>query len=229
MSRSTLVTVLVAAAGVGVVAALALLVLSRTSHPLDLALIRIVRDPALLDPLAFLRVVTELGSTWAVTIVAVLTVLIGVALGPWLHGLIGAGVIGAASIGNGVIKAIVARERPDLLEAIVNEPGYSFPSGHAALGMVAWGVLAVLVWRSDLGRPLRSLVVALLAVLVFLIGLSRVYLGVHYPTDVVAGWIAGAVVVFLFARLTRAVPTAPAGAAVDEDRAAPRSGPPATG
>jgi undecaprenyl-diphosphatase len=227
MSTADRHTALVAAGGVALVVLLALLVVSGASHDFDRALIEVIRSPDLLGPLSFLGTVTELGSIWMVTIVAVLIALVGFAIGPWLHGLLGALVVGIASVANGIVKAVIARDRPDLLEAIVVEPGFSFPSGHSALGMVAWGVLAVLVSRSRFGRQARTAIIAALVILVFLIGVSRIYLGVHYPTDVIAGWVAGGVVVFLYARLTRGVPRAPAVEGVGEDPGAPRSDPPA--
>ena len=229
MSPSVRRPAAVAVVGLIVVALLALLVASGASAAWDQAVIGLVRSPELVGPLAPLRAVTELGSTAAVTIVAVLTVFVGIVIGPWLHGLVGAAVIGFASVGNAVAKRVVARERPDLLDPLVIEPGYSFPSGHSILGMVAWGVMAVLVSRSRLPRPVRMVVIGLLATIVVLIGVSRVYLGVHYPTDVLAGWVAGGVVVYAYAALTRQVPKAPDVAAAGEDPAAPRSDPPATG
>jgi undecaprenyl-diphosphatase len=229
MPRLVTSTAVLAVSGLALVVLLSLLVVSEVSLDLDRAIIRLVRAPELLTFLAPLRQITELGSTATVIVVAVLAAGVGVAIGPWIHGLIGATVIAAASAGNSLLKAAIARERPDLLEPILVERGFSFPSGHAALGMVAWGVLAVLVSRSRLPAGLRRGLVIGLGVLVFLIGLSRVWLGVHYPTDVLAGWIAGAVIVLLYARLTRAVPSEPAAAAVDGDPGAPRSDPPGPG
>ena len=229
MARPLLITMAMAAAGAAAVVLLALLVVSGVSRPFDQAVIGLVRHPGMVVPLSPLATITELGSTWAVTAVALLLVPVAAAIGPWMHGLIGAAVVAGASLGNSALKALIARERPELLEPIVVERGFSFPSGHAALGMVAWGVLAVLVSRSRLPPRIRTVLVGALALLVILIGVSRVYLGVHFPTDVLAGWLAGAVVVFLYARLTRGVPMAPAVAAADGDPAAPRSGPPAPG
>lgn len=217
------------ALGVLIVALLAIAVSTSVSDPFDRAVIALVRSEALRSPLAPLRWITELGSTGAVTVVALVTFGVGVLIGPWLHGLAGAITIGLASVGNQLLKATVARARPDLLEPILEEHGFSFPSGHSALGMVAYGVLAVLVMRSRLPMGARRAVVGGLAILVLLIGLSRVWLGVHYPTDVLAGWTAGAVIVLLYARLTRSVSPEPAAAAVDADPGAPRSGPPAPG
>lgn len=189
----------------------------------DAAVIQAVRAADHGEVLGFLRPTTELGSTIAVTVVAVLTLLVGVAAGPWRHGAIGAGVIGLAALAVEIIKSTVARERPDILEPILVEHGFSFPSGHASLSMVAYGILAVLVSRSLLPRGTQQAVFGVVVALVFLIGLSRVWLGVHYPSDVIAGWVAGATVVLVYASFTRRVSREPAEAAVGADPAAPRS------
>lgn len=215
--------------GLATIVALALLVVSGRSEPFDATVIGFIRDPALDAALAPLRPITELGSTGAVTLVAFVTFLVGVLIGPWLHGLIGALTIALASIGNQLFKATVARERPAILEPIVVEHGFSFPSGHSALSMAAYGILGVLVMRSRLPRPVRRGIAAGLAILILLVGVSRVYLGVHYPTDVLAGWTAGALIVLIYARLTRGVSLEPAATAVDADPTGSRSDPPAPG
>ncbi len=180
-------------------------------------------------PLVPLRMATELGSWWGVSLVAVLVVAVATLVESWRDGLAGALTIALASIGNSLLKAWFQRARPDALDAIVVEHGYSFPSGHSALGMVAYGVLAVILWRSTLPRAWRIGLVVASCLLIFSVGLSRVWLGVHYPTDVLAGWAAGLAVVMVYAWLTRREPTGPGVAAAAEDPAAPRSGPPVAG
>lgn len=216
-------------AGIAIVVMLGVLVGTSASDGFDRTVMGFVRSPELRGPLSFLRIVTELGSTGVVTAVALVTFLVGAAVGPWLHGLYGALTIGLASIGVTQLKLFVARQRPEILDPVLSERGFSFPSGHATLSMVAYGILAVLVMRSRLPHPVKLAVVAIAALVVFLVGLSRVWLGVHYPTDVIAGWAAGAVIVVLYAALTRGVSREPAAAAVDADRATPRSDPPAAG
>lgn len=215
-------TLLLALAGVAVVVALAILVSAGVTGTVDAAIIGVVRSRDLSGLLSPLRPITEMGSTLAVTVVAAVTTALAVAIGPWRHGVIGALTMIGASLLNASIKLAIARERPDLLEALVQEHGFSFPSGHSALGMVAYGILAVVIARSRLGRPVRVAAVAALIVLVLLIGLSRVWLGAHYPTDVVAGWTAGAVIVLLYTEFTRTVSREPAEAAIDAPEAAPR-------
>ena len=209
------------------VIALAVMVSLDLTDAFDRAVIDTVRAPELRGLLRPLRFVTELGSTWAVTAMAAITFFVAAAIGPWRHGLIGAITIGLASLGNTLFKTFVARDRPELLEPVLVEHGFSFPSGHSALGMVAYGVLGVLISRSRLRPGVRRAVIVALLALVGLIGLSRVWLGVHYPTDVIAGWAAGAVIVLIYAAATRSVSLAPAEGAADEDPAAPRSGRPA--
>ena len=215
--------------GTAIVILLAVAVSADLTDAFDRSVIQLVRSEMLSAVLYPLRWVTELGSTSAVTAVALTTFVVGVLVGPWLHGLLGAITIGLASAANQALKAFIARARPDLLEPIVIERGFSFPSGHSLLSMVAYGVLGVLVMRSRLPRAARRGVVAVLGVLILLVGVSRIWLGVHYPTDVLAGWTAGAVIVLVYARLTRSVSPEPAGAAVDADPATPRSDPPGRG
>jgi undecaprenyl-diphosphatase len=222
-------TLVMCVAGILLVVLLAVLVSVGATDSFDQLVIEALRDPALDEPLAWMAVVTELGSTWAVMIVAAITFAVGVAVGPWRHGLAGALTILLAAIGNSAFKLAMARERPDLLDPLVAERGFSFPSGHATTSMVAYGVLAVLIGRSRLPRAVRLSVAFVLGVLVGLIGISRVWLGVHYPTDVLAGWLVGGVVVLAYAELTRRVSPEPAVGAVDADRAAPRSDRPAAG
>jgi undecaprenyl-diphosphatase len=222
-------TPLLAAAGVAIVLALAVFVSMDLTDAFDRSIIEAVRSDALHDLFGPLRFITELGSTGAVTVVAVVAFVFGVAIGPWRHGLAGALTILLASMANGGLKLLIARARPELLEPVVVEHGFSFPSGHAALGMVAYGVLAVLVGRSRLPARPRAAIILALGVLVGLIGISRIWLGVHYPTDVLAGWTAGAVIVLVYAALTRRVSPEPAAVAVDADPAAQRSVPPAAG
>lgn len=215
--------------GLATIVALALLVVTRWSDPFDDAVIRFVRQPALNAVLAPLDVITELGATGAVTLVAFITLLLGTLVGPWLHGLVGALTIALASIGNQLFKVTIARERPVLLDPIVAEHGFSFPSGHSALSTVAYGILGVLVMRSRLPLAVRRGIVVALGILIFLVGVSRIWLGVHYPTDVLAGWTGGAVIVLLYARFTRGVSPQPAAAAAAADPAGSRSDPPAPG
>ncbi|MCE7871586.1 PAP2 family protein [bacterium CPR1] len=96
-------------------------------------------------------------------------------------------------VANPLLKALFRRGRPDAaFDPLVQEPFYSFPSGHTMASAAVYGFLASLLWRH--GHP-RLAAVTLLPIA--LVGLSRVYLGAHFPTDVVGGILAGTVVIAL--------------------------------
>ena len=92
-----------------------------------------------------------------------------------------------------VLKELFHRPRPELWAAL-SENSYSFPSGHALGSVIIYGVLIYLLSRS---RPRwRSFLWGLYGVLVVAIGFSRLYLGLHWPTDVLGGWAFGALALF---------------------------------
>ncbi|EKD86973.1 MAG: phosphoesterase PA-phosphatase related protein [uncultured bacterium] len=91
---------------------------------------------------------------------------------------------------NLILKLMYQRPRPSL-HPLINENTYSFPSGHAMNSFVFFSAMTYLVLRQTKNKKLRSLVLIVSIAAVLAIGVSRVYLGVHYPSDVVAGYIAG--------------------------------------
>ena len=119
--------------------------------------------------------------------------------------------VGGATLLNVLTKLIFQRPRPDVLEAVLHEPGFSFPSGHA-MANAAFGLAITLIfWRSRAGWP----VAVLGACWAVAVGISRNYLGVHYPSDVLAGglsslvWVVG--LYLLMGRFRPALRGSPAG------------------
>ncbi|MEG4233106.1 phosphatase PAP2 family protein [Microcoleus sp. Pol11C3] len=101
-------------------------------------------------------------------------------------------VTGAGALGlNILLKQLFARARPQLWERTVDVKFYSFPSGHAMISMVIYGLLGYFLGSRF--PKLRWWIYSLTVVLIAAIGLSRLYLGVHWPTDVIAGYTAGLV------------------------------------
>jgi undecaprenyl-diphosphatase len=99
-------------------------------------------------------------------------------------------VLGGAAL-NSLLKLGFDRPRPDMFAPAVRVFTASFPSGHAALSAITYLTLGALLARLHPTRPVRTYVMSLAVALTLLVGLSRVYLGVHYPTDVLAGWCVG--------------------------------------
>ena len=100
---------------------------------------------------------------------------------------------------NVVIKSLFQRARPDLWESIVIEKTFSFPSGHAMASSALAFTVMVILWKTRW----RWLAVTLGSLYFLYVGLSRVYLGVHFPSDVIAGWCVSLVWVLLVARAAR--------------------------
>lgn len=101
-------------------------------------------------------------------------------------------IAGAGAVGlNYLLKNLFSRDRPALWERVVDVGQYSFPSGHAMVSMVIYGLIGFLL--ANRFPRWRWLIVILTIGLITAIGLSRLYLGVHWPTDVVAGYSAGLV------------------------------------
>jgi undecaprenyl-diphosphatase len=90
-----------------------------------------------------------------------------------------------------VLKLSFSRQRPDVVPHLVEIYTFSFPSGHSMLSAVVYLTLGALLARIVPRRTGKIYFLTVALVLTFLIGLSRIYLGVHYPTDVLAGWSAG--------------------------------------
>jgi undecaprenyl-diphosphatase len=189
LPRRALIQFAIAVLATLVFVALAELVLEGRADPIDRSLALEVRklDNPILDHVMF--VITQLGSMPVLAVAVIITA-------GWLIGtdhrrttLILVCNLVAAQLLNAVLKLYFARPRPTLFDEITRPETFSFPSGHAMSSMAIYGgIAAVLVTHH---RRRRTLIVAGAALLVATIGFSRVYLGVHWPFDVLAGFAAG--------------------------------------
>ena len=93
---------------------------------------------------------------------------------------------------NFLLKTIVQRPRPDGFR-LVAESGYSFPSGHSMVSMAFYGLLLWMVWQYEQDRVVKWICVTGFAILILFVGISRIYLGVHYASDVIAGFAVSAI------------------------------------
>lgn len=165
----------------------------------DQAVLLALRNPAdLSDPIGpgwveeMARDITSLGSHVILTLISL--AVIGYLL---IVRKRRAAVLVCASIGGGmvlsaVLKTVFERSRPDLVPHAVQVYTASFPSGHAMLSAVTYLTLGALLMRVQPGHRVKAYLLSVAIIVTVLVGVSRVYLGVHWPTDVLAGWCVGA-------------------------------------
>jgi undecaprenyl-diphosphatase len=172
-------------------------VVDQDAQRIDEAIMRRLRDPQNPAPAGpswlpgAMRDLTALGSA-PVLVLFVLAVVGALFVRRQYHAL---AFLLAATLGgrllNFFLKAYFARPRPDPLLHLTEVRSMSFPSGHAMDSAIIYLTMAALLARFVQPLALKLYFLGLAAVLTFLIGVSRVYLGVHYPSDVLAGWVAG--------------------------------------
>ena len=165
---------------------------------LDSSILLLFRNPAdVSDPLGPAWLEETMAEITALGGYPVLVVLVGVVVGyllvarrtrPALFVL--ASILSGAVVSH-VLKLLYDRPRPDLVEHLVSTHTASFPSGHATMSTVVYLTLASLIVRLVPQTRVRVYVICVAVALALAIGISRIYLGVHWPSDVVAGWALG--------------------------------------
>lgn len=168
-------------------------------HSFDREILLAFREPGnVADPIGSARLesairdVTALGSTVVLTFVTAavfIYLLIARQAGAALFVLVA---VGGGQVVSTLLKLGIDRPRPDLVPHLMEETSLSFPSGHAMLSTVTYLTLGMLLARIEPSRPARVYFIGLAILLTLAVGTSRVYLGVHWPSDVLAGWCAGA-------------------------------------
>ena len=201
MTRSRafpVVLVLTLACAAGFVA-VAWLVSSGATEALDRSIMLLSRTPGDLDdalgPDWFEEMLAEITALGGYTILVIVS---GVVLGALLlqgerraAAFLAVSLVGGSIVSSG-LKALFARPRPDLVEHLDRTFTSSFPSAHAMVSTLAYVTLAAVCIRFLRRSRTRVFALATAVLLAIAIGASRVYLGVHWPSDVVAGWLAGA-------------------------------------
>lgn len=112
--------------------------------------------------------------------------------------------LGLAALANFLLKQILQRPRP-IGHRIIDESGYSLPSGHSMVSMAFYGFLIYLVYKRIENKHLKSFLIALLLVLIINIGISRIYLGVHYTSDVIAGFLVAISYLIIYANTIKSL------------------------
>ncbi len=105
---------------------------------------------------------------------------------------------------NFILKNIVQRPRPTEFR-IIEETGYSFPSGHSMVSMAFYGYLIYLTYKYIKNKYLKFAIITLLSLLIISIGISRIYLGVHYTSDVIAGFLLSIAYLIIFTKVVEKI------------------------
>ena len=107
-----------------------------------------------------------------------------------------------SALTNFIIKQILQRPRP-IDHRIIDESGYSLPSGHSMVSLAFYGYLIYLIYKKSKNIYLKVSIISLLSVLIICIGISRIYLGVHYTSDVMAGFLLAISYLLLYIKIMK--------------------------
>ena len=169
---------------------------------LDMVVYRLVILNLRSEPVtAIMKVITNLSSAY---------VLIAITIGILLFvknkkvGLCVASNLVITTLLNQLLKYIVQRPRPEGYRLIA-ESGYSFPSGHSMVSMAFYGLIIYLIWKMVKNKKIKYISCGVLGLLIPMIGFSRIYLGVHYASDVIGGFAISIVYLLLFTNIARTV------------------------
>ena len=130
-----------------------------------------------------MKIITNLGSAYFLITVTILSIIF--LKNKKISILIVANLVISTGL-NMLLKNIVQRPRPEGYR-LIEESGYSFPSGHSMVSVAFYGFIVYLIWKKVKNKRLKYLLCTLLSILAVTIGFSRIYLGVHYASDVLAG------------------------------------------
>ena len=156
------------------------LIIDRVGYSFISSFISDVRTPVV-------KFITNLGSSKVVIPVFVIIMILFIAFKKVEDGVFLGGCVFTDVVLNYIIKHIIRRARPIGLR-LVKQGGYSFPSGHTMVSVAFYGFLIYLIYKRVKNKYLKITLITLLSILIFMIGCSRIYLGVHYTSDVLAGF-----------------------------------------
>jgi undecaprenyl-diphosphatase len=184
--------------GVWLFAAIAGVVMEGDTQAIDQRLLLAMRDPGDHSPLGppsvqdAARDVTALGGVTVLTLVTLATGGFLLLDGNKHMALFVYGSVAGGTLLSDLLKELFQRPRPELVPHAAYVSTTSFPSGHSMMSAVTYLTLGALLARSHQRKRLKAYFLLLAGLLTLMVGVSHVYLGVHWPTDVLAGWTAGA-------------------------------------
>ena len=141
-------------------------------------------------PTKILEIITTLGEWWVILIITAIVSVFLIIKRKNIHTFILWLVVLGTTADTFILKTIIHRPRP--FDIIVNETSFSFPSAHSAFSIALYGFIAYFFWQKARNKSAKVGIVTGSAILIALIGFSRLYLGAHYLSDVLGGYILGA-------------------------------------
>lgn len=144
-----------------------------------------------------MKVITWFGSA---TCLILLTIILFIVLKNKITGFLIAINLVIVTILNQLLKFVLQRPRPDDYR-LIDESGYSFPSGHSMISMAFYGYLIYLIYKSKFNKYVKIILITIFIFLILFIGISRIYLGVHYTSDVIAGILLSISYLIVFIKL----------------------------
>lgn len=139
-----------------------------------------------------LKTITRLGDTIVIMFIVVITLIF---LNKKDRVILGSTTILTVTF-NQLIKHILQRPRPDHLR-LIKQGGYSYPSGHSMIAICVYGIMIYLINKKVQNKKIRITLSILLTLLIIMIGISRIYVGVHYPSDVLGGFLLSGAILIL--------------------------------
>lgn len=169
---------------------------------MDVIVYKMVVENMRLEPLTtILKVMTNLGGAYVLIGISIFSIIVlknkKISLGIIINLII-------ITLLNVLLKNIIDRPRPEGYR-IITETGYSFPSGHSMVSMAFYGLLIYLIWKNVGNKKIKYISCILLGLLITMIGFSRIYLGVHYASDVLGGFVISIAYLIVFTTITKSV------------------------
>ena len=175
---------------------LMILVLKKGILNIDNEFYKFVKDNLINDKLTpYIKIITEFGGAILLISLTIIFIIIFKNKKISYAILINLGLVFIFSI---ILKIIIQRDRPDSINWLINEIGYSFPSSHSAISMAYYGFLIYLVNMYLPNKKYKWSLIIFLSIIILAVGISRIYLGVHYLSDVIAGFLFAIIYLIVF-------------------------------
>ena len=166
----------------------------------DITFYNILRKYFIKDSITpYMKIITNFGGA---TCLITITILLLILIKNKKIGLITLTNLVLITILNQILKIVLKRPRPTEFR-IINETGYSFPSGHSMISMAFYGLLIYLIYKKIKNKYLKATLIIILLLLILAIGISRIYLGVHYVSDVIGGFLISMSYLIVYIKLIK--------------------------